>query len=403
MDNNDNSIKPQQTGGLKLMTVFIAVLALHVVVIGGFTVYHLMSGGSTDADLATTDKSHKSTDSTSPDATQPDKSTTATVPGTDVATATTPANPPAPTATPSPAPAPAPATASVAAVASAPVPDMAAANPTAMAMTPAPAIAPVPTMVTPTVPSLAPPPEVTNVTSRTPSGPIGPDLAPPADSTPAPTAAPAPATSALAAGPVHMPAMNTAPNTATAKVAEREHEHQQTYTVKITDSYKKIAKAHHVTVAELKEANHIKGDVLHTGQKLVIPSAKTEVAETEPTTVKAVNTSLTATTLSESAPASTASLSAVPHAHTYTVMKGDTLTKIAHKFKTTRSAILAVNNIADPAKLTVGKKLKIPSKETRSAKNNVTPTPAAQPSQVQARESAPAETTASGELATFVP
>jgi len=200
-----------------------------------------------------------------------------------------------------------------------------------------------------------------------------------------------------------MPAMNTAPNTATAKVAEREHEHQQTYTVKITDSYKKIAKAHHVTVAELKEANHIKGDVLHTGQKLVIPSAKTEVAETEPTTVKAVNTSLTATTLSESAPASTASLSAVPHAHTYTVMKGDTLTKIAHKFKTTRSAILAVNNIADPAKLTVGKKLKIPSKETRSAKNNVTPTPAAQPSQVQAKESAPAETTASGELATFVP
>ena len=33
------------------MTVFIAVLALHVVVIGGFTVYHLMSGGSTDTDM----------------------------------------------------------------------------------------------------------------------------------------------------------------------------------------------------------------------------------------------------------------------------------------------------------------------------------------------------------------
>ncbi len=51
MDNNDSNIKSQQTGGLKLMTVFIAVLALHVVVIGGFTVYHLMSGGSADADL----------------------------------------------------------------------------------------------------------------------------------------------------------------------------------------------------------------------------------------------------------------------------------------------------------------------------------------------------------------
>src|SRR6202042_3742834 len=56
MDNN-SSMLPQQTGGLKLMTVFIAVLALHVLVIGGFTVYHLMSSGG-DADLAL-DKNHK--------------------------------------------------------------------------------------------------------------------------------------------------------------------------------------------------------------------------------------------------------------------------------------------------------------------------------------------------------
>ena len=91
------------------------------------------------------------------------------------------------------------------------------------------------------------------------------------------------------------------------------------------------------------------------------------------------------------------------HHHIYTVVKGDTLTKIAHKFKTTPRRDHRGNNITDPTKLTVGKKLKIPSKETRSAKNNVTPTPAAQPSQVQAKESAPAETTASGELATFVP
>ena len=34
MDNKDSNMKPQQTGGLKLMTVFIAVLALHVLVIG---------------------------------------------------------------------------------------------------------------------------------------------------------------------------------------------------------------------------------------------------------------------------------------------------------------------------------------------------------------------------------
>jgi LysM repeat protein len=37
-----------QTGGLKLMTVFIVVLALHVVVIGGISVYHVLKRGSSD-------------------------------------------------------------------------------------------------------------------------------------------------------------------------------------------------------------------------------------------------------------------------------------------------------------------------------------------------------------------
>ena len=64
-------------------------------------------------------------------------------------------------------------------------------------------------------------------------------------------------------------------------------------------------------------------------------------------------------------------------------MKGDTLGKIAHKFKTTPAAIMTENNITDPTKLTIGKKLKIPSKESRSAGNTVpVATPVIQP-QVQ--------------------
>jgi LysM repeat protein len=421
MENNDSNIKPQQTGGLKLMTVFIAVLALHVVVIGGFTVYHLMSGGSTDADLTTTDKSHKSlvsADSTtvSTDTTQPDKSTTAPASTTDVAsTATAPATPAATTPTPAPASTPAPAPAPTTAVSTPAVPDMSAQNATTVTTpaAPVPAPVPVPTVEMPKVPSLAPPPEVADLSSRTPTGPMVPDLAPTAEVAPAPSAP----TAALASGPVgpvHMPAATS--TTAMPKVTE--HEHQQTYTVKITDSYKKIAKAHHVTVAELKEANHIKGDVLHTGQKLVIPSEKTAVAETTTapasTAATAVNASLTGSELSEptATPAPAASLAESPHSHTYTVLKGDTLSKIAHKFKTTPRAIMAENGISDPTKLTIGKKLKIPSKETRSAKNTVTPhtvipspvTPAPQPAQVQAKETTPTDTTtSSGELANFVP
>jgi LysM repeat protein len=370
MDNNDSNIKSQQTGGLKLMTVFIAVLALHVVVIGGFTVYHLMSGGSTDADLTTTDKTHK--DSTVVDGTLPNASpsTQTATPSTEVATipqaASGPANPTTPEAdqsTPTivtmPAPAPTPATA----LTPAPAPTVAA---------PAPAL-------TPTMP----PPPADLVDQNTPSGPISPELAPPAEPAPAPSVV-------MDSGPVHMP-----PAEASAPV----HEHQQIYVVKITDSYKKIAHAHHITVAELKESNHIKGNVLHTGQKLVIPSERTLVA-----TTTALDSSSTGPILSESAAPMTTNLAfasstettTVPHAHVYTVVKGDTLIKIAHKFKTTANALMAENSISDPTKLAIGKKLKIPSEESRSARNSAPSS--TQPSQVQAKENAP-----SAQLANFVP
>src|SRR5271155_3255189 len=100
MDNNDSNIKSQQTGGLKLMTVFIAVLALHVVVIGSFTVWHLMSGGTTDADLLT-DKTHKDAkspdgvvinDSSLPEAASTDKSPATPATPTDVASTSNPSS-----------------------------------------------------------------------------------------------------------------------------------------------------------------------------------------------------------------------------------------------------------------------------------------------------------------------
>jgi LysM repeat protein len=197
---------------------------------------------------------------------------------------------------------------------------------------------------------------------------------------------PAPAPSAtLAAGPVHMPS-----DAASAPV----HEHEPIYTVKITDSYKKIAHAHHITVAQLKEANHVSGNVLHTGQKLVIPSAKTLVAESTEAPAPAL----------DSAPSPIASLASTPSTvatpalrnRLYTVVKGDTLIKIAHKFKTTPTALMTENSITDPTKLAIGKKLRIPSEESRSARNNA---PAStQPGQVQAKENAP-----SAQLANFVP
>jgi LysM repeat protein len=370
MDNNDSNIKSQQTGGLKLMTVFIAVLALHVVVIGGFTVYHLMSGGSTDADLGALDKTHKGlkgadgsaiADGAMPDASQGEKSAPAPTPPTEVATI--PANPP----TPAPAPV----------------------APTEMVVpAPAPVLTPAPLLTLTKPMTLAPSTEVVGQGTQTPTGPILSELAPPAE--PAPSAP-------MVSGPVHMLAVTSSP--AAPKI---EREHEQIYVVKITDSYKKIAHAHHLTVAQLKEANHIKTDVLHTGQKLVIPSAKTLVATTTPAT--ALDATPTGPVLNESAPAPTAILASAPstvattvsHHHLYTVVKGDTLIKIAHKFKTTPTAIMTENGITDPSKLTIGKKLKIPSPESRSARNGAPSS--TQPSQVQAKGNAP-----TAQLANFVP
>jgi LysM repeat protein len=454
MDNNDS--KPQQTGGLKLMTVFIAVLALHVLVIGGFTVYHLMSSGG-DADLAL-DKTHKLkadgtvvTDTATPDTASPDKSVdataateTATTPSapatTGTATAATgsatapEANTPATdTATPTSAPAANPATS--------PAPTQVAANtPAATApATPETKSGSSPIVLsgddmgqTSTIPAqLLPPPDEPAAPSvpaahpaTTPSAPAvatihdasGPIALTSKDGV-EPMTAPAPLASttpigpvkpATASGPVHMPANPPAPSANVAShtehvsasahekdaVASTHEAKKQTYTVKMTDTYKKIAESHHITVAELKAANHIKADApMKTGQKLVIPSDKTSVAKSGATH----DTSVIET-------ASTASLSATPasaaksHRHYYTVTKGDTLKYIAKKFNVTPSALEEANNLSG-TKLAVGEKLRIPSHEAHATASTSTssasltertiapvaaPAPAAiQPSQVE--------------------
>ena len=428
MDNNE-SIKPQQTGGLKLMTVFIAVLALHVLVIGGFTVYHLMGSGGTDADL-TLDKTHKlkadgtvATDTATPDATAPDKTAdvtastdTATTPSTTgTATATTATATPASSTTETATPASTPAPIQVAATTPA-APAPVETNPA----TPASGSAPSPIVInsddmsqTSTIPEgLAPPPEPalapkapvptsTVIASiQKPAAPAAPTPRLVPSFTPAPVLAPTPAVSTLsssapsgpvmpeshaAMGPVHMPANPPAPEAPATLAQGEEHvsapmheEHtapvaheakKEFYTVKITDSYKKIALAHHITVAELKEANHVKGNTLHAGEKLIIPRSETSIAKSEKTHESTVSETASTASLSAS-PAS----SAKTHRHYYTVAKGDTLKYIAKKFDVTTSALKEANDLSS-AKLVAGEKLRIPSHEARNTASASTSAP----------------------------
>ena len=202
-----------------------------------------------------------------------------------------------------------------------------------------------------------------------------------APATVASTAPIGPVKPATVSGPVHMPANPPAPTTNvtshTERVSAPAHEKdavattheakKQTYTVKMTDTYKKIAESHHITVAELKAANHIKADApMKTGQKLIIPSDKTSMAKSGVTH----DTSVVET-------AATASLSATPtgtakpHRHYYTVTKGDTLKYIAKKFNVTPSALKEANNL-NGTKLAVGEKLRIPSHDTHATASTST-------------------------------
>jgi LysM repeat protein len=308
MENNESNLKSQSTGGLKLMTIFIVVLALHVFVIGGFAIYHLMSGGSADSDLVDNKAPKEDAkvdsdgsvvmDAQMSDGSQPDK------------TATT------------------------------------------ESATPAPAIE----QTTPAETANAPAPD-----ASTPTGPV---VTPPQSPVPAST---------VAADPTTAPPLE--PETPVTPVVSG------FYVVKMHDTLAKIAHRHHTTVATLKTANGLKGELLHVGERLVIPG-KTEVA-----TVPAVDAP--GTTILSGTPTvtsdETAAIPAPTHAshHTYTVVKGDTLIRIAHKFRTTAKALMEANNITDPTKLSIGKKLRIPSREVQ-ATTTVTPTPAsAQPPQTK--------------------
>lgn len=58
------------------------------------------------------------------------------------------------------------------------------------------------------------------------------------------------------------------------KTKERKKTAPTSYTVKSGDSYERIARKHGVSVSELKKANKAKGDMLHPGDKVKIPTKK---------------------------------------------------------------------------------------------------------------------------------
>lgn len=113
----------------------------------------------------------------------------------------------------------------------------------------------------------------------------------------------------------------------------------------------RIALRFNTTVRALAQANGITNtSLIYAGQRLRIPGTTT-TTPVPPTT------------------------SPPPATSTYTVQRGDTLFRIAVRFRTTVAQIVALNNIANPNIVYTGQVLKIPSTSSTSP-TSIAPTPA---------------------------
>jgi len=158
------------------------------------------------------------------------------------------------------------------------------------------------------------------------------------------------ATAHPAAAPITHPA-DAAPAPAIAPV-KIEGGHQ--YQVKAGDTLTKVAFAYGVTPAQIMEANHLKeGAVLHQGQTITIPAAKTT------TTDKTADAHKTGATPKQADVPPTTTTPGF-----YTVKKGDTLTSIAHNYGLTAEDLVKANKITDPKKLQLGQTLKVPPRKS---------------------------------------
>ena len=161
---------------------------------------------------------------------------------------------------------------------------------------------------------------------------------------------------------------------------------ENVYVVKSGDSLSKIAAAHGVKAAELKELNQIAdANKIRAGQKLAIPgakaAAKSEPAKVEEKPAEAPVAPLPAPVPEVAAPASEAAPEAMPAPAVaapaapavpaapvagqdamldYTVQDGDTAEGIARLFVVNKDDILSVNGIPAGSDVKPGQKIKIP-------------------------------------------
>lgn len=135
------------------------------------------------------------------------------------------------------------------------------------------------------------------------------------------------------------------------------------YYVKNGDNLAKIAAKYHLSVSELKKMNRLSSNYVRVKQRLLVGYEYVEPEkQVEPTTTLVSDTLMvqdsTANILKapvEEKPAATPANPVV-----YIVKKGDTMTSIANRYKTTARKIADYNKISNMNSLKIGQKLMIP-------------------------------------------
>lgn len=147
------------------------------------------------------------------------------------------------------------------------------------------------------------------------------------------------------------------------------------YVVQKGDSLSRIAKRHGLSSKELASINKISDpNKIRIGQKLILPP-----------NAKAVPAAPSAPAVS-----SPPSSSSMVVGGTYTIQKGDSLSAIAKRYGVTASDLAAANGIANPNRIRIGQKIKVPEGSAPASSPKPRPEPSADPAPVASAPAIPA-------------
>lgn len=136
--------------------------------------------------------------------------------------------------------------------------------------------------------------------------------------------------------------------------------------VRSGESLTSISRKYDVPVDTIREANNLRGSVIHPGDVLTIPSVTGSTATLASTAEARPDIS------SQQLPEHQKASSGSSRSRSYTVKSGDTLWGVAHRFGVSVPQLAEANGLSTRSGLTAGERLKIPGKGGASADNRMT-------------------------------